>query len=238
MPFKHQDKGETMAITTVVFDAYGTLLDVNSAARRLAEHPEQKELKQVWPELARIWRDKQLQYTWLRAVTDRHCDFWQVTQDSLDWTLEKLGLNDPDLRQSLLDLYLHLDCYPEVPHVLSALKQNGFQTAILSNGTPELLRTAVTAGGIGAYLDALLSVETVGVYKPDARVYDMVGTHFSCQKDQVLFISSNGWDAAGAAGYGFQTAWINRIGDPVDRLYATPQHTLPDLTDVPNLIEC
>lgn len=224
-----------MPITTYVFDAYGTLLDVNAAARVAAAEPAHGALADVWPRLAADWRRKQLEYTWLRAVAGRHCDFWQVTQDGLDWALEAQGLKDPATRQRLLELYWELAAYPEVPAMLKTLKAAGKATAILSNGSPDMLAGAVTSAGIAGDLDAVLSVEDVGVFKPADAVYDMVGARFGCAKDEVLFVSSNGWDAAGAAGYGFQTIWVNRAGDPVDRLYATPHHILSDLTTIPEL---
>ncbi len=225
-----------MPITTCVFDAYGTLFDVNAAAAEAAKDPAYPGLAAVWPALARDWRRKQLEYTWLRAVADRHCDFWQVTQDGLDWALAVQGLEDPVLRARLLALYRQLPTYPEVPAMLAALKARGLTTAILSNGSPDMLEAAVASAGIAPQLDAILSVEAVGVFKPHARVYDLVGAQFGCAKDQVLFVSSNGWDAAGAAGYGFRTIWVNRAGDPPDRLYAQPHHTLPDLAPVPELV--
>lgn len=224
-----------MPITTCIFDAYGTLFDVNSAARRAAQEPGQDRLAAVWPQLARDWRLKQLEYSWLRAVAGRHCDFWQVTQDGLDWAMEAAGVTDAALRDRLLALYRELDAYPEVPAMLAALKDRGLNTAILSNGSPGMLQAAVASAGLTALLDDTLSVEAVGVFKPHDRVYDMVGQRFGCDRDQVLFVSSNGWDAAGAAGYGFHTVWVNRTGAPVDRLYATPQHVLTDLTQIPDL---
>ena len=224
-----------MPLTTYVFDAYGTLFDVNAAAAQAAQEPAHTALQDVWPALARDWRRKQLEYTWLRAVAGRHCDFWQVTCDGLDWTLDAQGISDPATRARLLELYRELTAYQEVPALLKALKGAGKSTAILSNGTPDMLQAAVTSADIGGDLDAVLSVETVGVFKPHANVYDMVGAHFDCAREDVLFVSSNGWDAAGAAGYGFQTAWVNRACDPVDRLYAKPHHILPDLTTIPEI---
>lgn len=225
-----------MPITTCIFDAYGTLFDVAAAARQAAGEPEFAQLRDNWSELANHWRLKQLQYTWLRAITDAHTDFWQVTQDGLDWALEACGLDgDPALRQRLLDLYWQLQAYPEVPAMLRALKDAGLNTAILSNGSPAMLEGAVQSAGLEAVLDDVLSVESVGIFKPDARVYDLVGQRFGCARDEVLFVSSNGWDAAGASGYGFVTAWVNRAGEPVDRLPWTPAHQLSDLTNIPEL---
>ncbi|MFQ3255464.1 MAG: 2-haloacid dehalogenase [Loktanella salsilacus] len=225
-----------MTITTCIFDAYGTLFDVNAAARRAAQEPGQERLAAVWEQLARDWRQKQLEYSWLRAVADRHCDFWQLTQDGLDWAMEAAGLDDPALRKRLLALYWELEAYPEVPAMLRTLKDRGLTTAILSNGPPDMLRAAITLAGLNDLLDDALSVEDVGVFKPHVSVYDMVGNRFGCRRDQVMFVSSNGWDAAAGAGYGFHTAWVNRLGTPIDRLYAQPQHVLPDLSTLPEYV--
>ena len=224
-----------MPISVCVFDAYGTLFDVAAAARVAAEQPGQEKLAEVWPKLANDWRLKQLQYTWLRAVTGDHITFWQVTQDGLDWAMEASGLNDPTLRETLLALYWELPAYPEVPKMLETLKADGKATAILSNGSPDMLDGAVDFAGVGAVLDAVLSVEDVGVFKPAKVVYDLVGKRFGTTPDQVLFVSSNGWDAAAAAGYGFTTVWVNRAGEPMDRLPAQPSHMLSDLTTIPEL---
>ena len=224
-----------MSVTTCVFDAYGTLFDVAAAARIAAEQPEQEKLAELWPRLAADWRSKQLQYTWLRAITGDHISFWQVTQDGLDWAMEASGLDDPILRETLLALYWELPAYPEVPEMLKALKEGGKTTAILSNGSPDMLEGAVDFAGVSGWLDGVLSVEDVGVFKPASQVYDMVGGHFGTSPDQVLFVSSNGWDAAAAAAYGFHTAWVNRAGEPMDRLPAKPQHVLHDLTTIPSL---
>jgi len=225
-----------MPITTVVFDAYGTLFDVNAAAMQASKDPAHAALADVWPALARDWRLKQLQYTWLRAVAGQHCDFWQVTQDGLDWAMEAHGLTSDATRARLLELYWELAAYPEVPAMLKTLKSRGLATAILSNGSPDMLNGAISSAQIGDVLDASLSVEDVGVFKPHDSVYGLVGGQFGCAKDEVLFVSSNGWDAAGAAGYGFQTVWVNRAGEPMDRLYAKPHHMLSDLTTIPELV--
>ncbi|WP_187429430.1 (S)-2-haloacid dehalogenase [Roseobacter fucihabitans] len=225
-----------MPITTCVFDAYGTLFDVAAAARQAASEPDFPDLAGTWPLLAEHWRQKQLQYTWLRAVTHAHGDFWDVTQEGLDWALEKTGLDgDAALRERLLALYWELQSYAEVPDMLRRLKAGGMATAILSNGSPDMLGGAVSSAGIQDLLEDTLSVESVGVFKPDARVYDLVSKRFGCAKSEVLFVSSNGWDAACATGYGFTSAWVNRAGDPVDRLPWRPAHILPDLTGIPEL---
>ncbi len=225
-----------MAIKTCVFDAYGTLFDVAAAAREAASQPGNEILQDTWPAIAQDWRLKQLQYTWLRAVMQEHCDFWQVTQDGLDWALAAANISDARLRQVLLDLYWELSAYPEVAAMLKTLKDRGLATAILSNGSPDMLQAAVTSAQVGDLLDDVLSVESVGVFKPDARVYGLVTSRFDCAPDQVLFVSSNGWDAAGAAHFGFETVWVNRAGDPMDTLPWTPQHVLADLTDLPGLV--
>lgn len=225
-----------MPITTCVFDAYGTLFDVAAAARQAASEPAFTEIKDDWMGVAEHWRLKQLQYSWLRAVTGAHTDFWEVTQNGLDWALEKTGHDgNPALRQRLLDLYWELQAYPEVPAMLAALKDSGLNTAILSNGSPEMLDAAVQSAGISAVLDVSLSVQSVGIFKPDASVYDLVGAHFGCAREEVLFVSSNGWDAAAATGYGFETVWVNRSGEPMDRLPWHPKHQMQDLTSLPDL---
>jgi 2-haloacid dehalogenase len=226
-----------MPITTCIFDAYGTLFDVAAAARQAASEPQFSKIKGTWPQLAEHWRLKQLQYTWLRAITQAHTDFWEVTQDGLDWALEKCGVDgDAELRERLLALYWELQAYPEVPEMLQTLKAAGLNTAILSNGSPDMLDGAVQSAGIETLLDDNLSVQSVGIFKPDSRVYDLVGQRFGCAKDEVLFVSSNGWDAAGATGYGFTTAWVNRSGEPMDRMPWKPKHVLRDLTDIPKIV--
>ncbi|MXQ09146.1 haloacid dehalogenase type II [Alphaproteobacteria bacterium GH1-50] len=225
-----------MTVTTCVFDAYGTLFDVSAAARVAAEQPGQQALAEVWPRLAADWRMKQLQYTWLRAITGDHTDFWQVTEDGLDWAMEASGLDDPVLRETLLALYWECPAYREAPKMLATLKAAGLQTAILSNGSPDMLEGAVDFAGIGAWLDDTLSVEDVGIFKPARAVYDLVEARLGAAPDKVLFVSANGWDAAGAAAYGFTTVWVNRAGDPVDRLPARPAHVVSDLTGIPDLV--
>lgn len=224
-------------IRVCVFDAYGTLFDVAAAARDLATEPGREGFAEVWPQVAADWRLKQLQDSWHRAITGDHCDFWQVTQDGLDWALVRVGQQDADLHEALLGLYWRLPAYPEVPGMLARLKGAGLSTAILSNGSPDMLSGAVESAGIGAFLDDVLSVEAVGVFKPARAVYDLVGARFSCVPGEVLFVSSNGWDAAAASSYGFRTLWVNRAGEPVDNLPGRPAHEAADLTGVPALLE-
>jgi len=224
-----------MPITTCIFDAYGTLFDVAAAARIAAAEPGREAFAAKWPEIARTWRLKQLQYTWLRATAGVHQDFWTVTQNGLDYALEEQGMADPGLRERLLQLYWELSAYPEVPAMLKALKAAGRNTAILSNGTPDMLQGAVSAAGIGEVLDACLSVQSLGVYKPHRSVYGLVGEYFGCPTSEVLFVSSNCWDACAGAGYGFTAAWANRAGEPMDRLPWKPQHVIADLTTIPEI---
>ncbi len=224
-----------MPITTCIFDAYGTLFDVAAAARIAAQEPGREAFAAKWPKIAADWRAKQLQYTWLRAVSDTHCDFWRVTQDGLDYALEANGLSRPELRERLLALYWELSAFPEVPEMLESLKAANLNTGILSNGSPRMLSAAVESAGIAGLLDAVLSVESIGVFKPHASVYAMVEQRFLVSPAQVLFVSSNGWDASYAAHYGFQTVWVNRAGEPMDRLPTKPQHVLNDLTEIPKL---
>ena len=221
-----------MPITTCVFDAYGTLFDVAAAAREAAAEPGREAFAEHWPAIAKTWRLKQLQYTWLRATAGVHQDFWTVTQDGLDYAMEEQGLDDADLRARLLQLYWELSAYPEVPQMLADLKSAGMNTAILSNGTPDMLDGAVSAAGIGDVLDVSLSVQSLGVYKPHRSVYGLVGEYFGCATREVLFVSSNCWDACAASGYGFTACWANRAGEPLDRLPWKPSHIVSDLTGI------
>ena len=224
-----------MTIKACVFDAYGTLFDVAAAAREAAAEPDRQEFAAVWQTVANDWRLKQLQYTWLRALADAHTDFWEVTQNGLDWALEASGLDDPELRERLLALYWELSAYPEVPDMLASLKSAGFATAILSNGSPDMLDGAVKSAGLGQVLDDVLSVQDVGIFKPHRSVYQMVPDRFNCPPEEILFVSSNGWDAAAAAGFGFRCVWANRSGEPMDRLPWTPDKVLSDLVPIPEI---
>jgi 2-haloacid dehalogenase len=219
-----------LTLTTLVFDAYGTLFDVAGAARLAAA--EAPALMDVWPRLAADWRAKQLEYTWLRAVMGDHRDFAGVTADALDWAMDAQGV-DPALRTRLIALYDDLPAYPEAPAMLAALPQ--VRKAVLSNGTPAMLARACATAGIAGHFEALISVEDVGIYKPATAVYDLVNRHMHVARDQVMFVSSNGWDVAGAARYGFRTVWVNRAGLPVDRLSHRPAHILSDLSALPDL---
>jgi 2-haloacid dehalogenase len=225
-----------MTITTCVFDAYGTLLDVTAAAREAATAPGGERIADLWPVIAAEWRQRQLDYTWLRAAARRHADFERVTADSLDDTLARHGIDDQSLRDRLLGLFRRLPVFAEVPAVLDGLRARGLRLAVLSNGTTAMIGEAAEAAGIAARLDAVLSVETAGVYKPHPNAYALVEAHFGVHHAEVMFVSGNYWDAAGAAAFGFQTAWVNRARAPADRLWAAPRHEVADLTGIAGLV--
>lgn len=214
-----------------VFDAYGTLFDVGSAAAGCAEA-----LGEEAPRLAALWRDKQLQYSWLRTLQDRHADFRQVTGDALDYALDALGIADRDLRERLMRLYLALDAYPEVRAAVERLRAAGLATAILSNGAPAMLAAAVAHAGLGALFDHVLSVEEVGVYKPHPKVYRLACDRLDLAAEQIAFVSSNGWDAWAAADFGFRVLWCNRTGLPRERLPGAPEREIRSLAELPALL--
>lgn len=218
-----------MTTRLALFDAYGTLFDVAGAARTAAAEPGCGALAKHWPALSALWRRKQLEYSWLRAVMGAHADFWTVTGEALDHAIEATAV-DPALRPRLMDLYRRLPAYPEVAPVLQAIRAQGVPTAVLSNGSPAMLTDAVAAAGLGDLLDDVISVEDAGVFKPDPRVYALPGRRFGVAKGEVLFVSSNGWDVAGAACFGFRTLWVNREGAPRDRLPHGPGHEAKDLS--------
>ncbi len=210
-----------------VFDAYGTLFDVHSAAARF-----QQELGDQSQSISANWRTKQLEYTWLRSLMGKHVDFWQVTSDALDYALDSHGLRDHPVREKLLSAYHHLSCYPEVPETLRALRDRKLGTAILSNGAPEMLASGVRNSGLDELLDAVLSVEEVGIFKPDPRVYGLAAERLSATPGEILFFSSNAWDICGAAAYGFQAVWVNRFGQKRERLPGKPVLEIPALDAV------
>ena len=219
------------SIRACVFDAYGTLFDYASAAAGCREA-----LGERLAPLTTRWRDKQLQYTWLRALQGRHADFWQVTGDALDFALETLGLDDPRLRARLMDLYLSLDVFPEVPAMLQRLKAAGLKTAILSNGSPDMLGAAVNKAGIGDLLDAVLSVELAGVYKPHRRVYRLAVDRLAIPAGAISFQSSNAWDAYAASAFGMRVVWCNRYGQRPERLPGKPDREIESLAELPALV--
>ena len=222
-----------MPFTTCVFDAYGTLFDVKAAARQAADECDFAELQNSWEALAEHWRIKQLQYTWLQSMTGSFADFWEITQNALDWALAITNLEgNLELRQRLLQLYWELAAFVEVPSTLEALKLGSKKIAILSNGSLAMLEAAVRSANIRDLIDEIISVDAVRVFKPDHRVYDLVEQCCGCHKQEVLFVSSNGWDAACATGYGFSAAWVNRADEPIDRLPWTPLTVVRDLSEI------
>lgn len=218
-------------ICACVFDAYGTLFDVASAAARCADA-----LGADFQRLSALWREKQLQYTWLRASQQRHADFWQVTGDALDFALDSLGIADRGLRERLMNLYLTLDPFPEVPDTLAKLKVAGFRTAILSNGSPAMLRAVVESSNLGALLDAVLSVEEVGVFKPHPDVYRLAVNRLGIPAAGIAFISANGWDAYAASAFGMRVVWCNRYDQRPERLPGAPDRVVRSLAQLPALV--
>jgi 2-haloacid dehalogenase len=214
-----------------VFDAYGTLFDYASAAAGCREL-----LGDKLNPLNTLWREKQLQYTWLRSLQEKHADFWQVTGEALDFALETLGVASVDLRARLMNLYLVLETFPEVSNMLKRIKAAGLKTAILSNGSPSMLAAAVANAKIGPLLDAVLSVEEVGIYKPHPKVYQLAVDRLGMPAAAIAFLSSNGWDASGAAAFGMQVVWCNRYGQRRERLPGTPEREIRSLAELPPLV--
>ncbi|MBV6632358.1 MAG: haloacid dehalogenase type II [Alphaproteobacteria bacterium] len=218
-------------IRACVFDAYGTIFDLVSATDRLSASLGDK----AGP-LGDIWRAKQLQYTWLRSLTDEYTPFWQVTAEALDYAMAQLGIDDDELRSSLMEGYRGLDAYADVAPVLERLRAAGHGTAILSNGSKNMLASGVENANLQHLLDHVLSVDDVGIFKPDHRTYQMACDAFGVGPSEICFLSSNGWDAAGAAGFGFQVAWINRAGLPVERLPARPKAIINSMDGLPAVL--
>ncbi len=219
------------SVRAVVFDAYGTLFDVGSAAERASG-----DLGERWRGLAELWRAKQLQYTWLRSLMGRHADFWQVTGEALDFALESMGIDDPPLRGRLMDLYQRLDAYGDARPALSLLRGRGLRLAVLSNGSPGMLESAARSAGLHEFLDAILSVEEVGTYKPHPSVYRLAVDRLSVPAQGIAFVSSNGWDAHGAKAFGFRVAWCNRALQPPERVPGAPDAEIRSLSELPALL--
>lgn len=218
-------------IRACVFDAYGTLFDVNSAAAQAKDA-----LGEKWQPLADLWRTKQLQYTWLRGLMGRHADFWQVTGDALDYAMASLKLGDSALRDRLMGLYLRLHAYPEVKDTLKRLKAGGLKLAILSNGTPKMLAAAAENSGIADLLDAILSVEEVRVFKPHPSVYRLPADRFAFSPGEMCFLSSNAWDAHAAKANGFRVVWCNRFGQAPERIPELPDGEINTLAALPEIV--
>jgi len=224
-------------IRACVFDAYGTLFDVHSAvgAHSARLGPQSNAVSVTW-------RSKQLEYTWLRSLMGRHADFWQVTGDALDFALESHGIDiqaaiQSGLREALMQAYLKLLPYPEVATTLDKLRRRGTRMAILSNGSPAMLEAAVENAQLQGMFEAVFSVESVGIYKPDPRVYQMAVDQLALPREQILFLSSNGWDNSGAKSFGFRTVWVNRAGAPLERLGSEPDAIVEDLAGLPQMLE-
>ncbi|MDE2253687.1 MAG: haloacid dehalogenase type II [Betaproteobacteria bacterium] len=222
---------ELISIDAVVFDAYGTLFDTASAARHHAAH-----LGERWTSLAQLWRDKQLQYTWLRALSGQWADFQTVTSEALDFAMESLGLVDTNLHADLMHAYLTPDPFPDVADTLQRLQQSGKRLGILSNGSAPMLAAAVQHAGLEGLLSAVLSVDRVQTFKPHRGVYQLAVDTFELPAHRMLFVSSNGWDAWCAKAYGFRVAWVNRGGLTPERLPASPDQTIPGLAPLPSLL--
>jgi 2-haloacid dehalogenase len=218
-------------IKVCVFDAYGTLFDVHAA---VGHH--RSRLGDKADAVSAMWRTKQLEYTWLRSLMDRYVPFWQVTGEALDYAFDAHGVADAALRDDLLNAYLQLDCYPEVPEVLTRLKDGGMRTALLSNGSPEMLDAAVRNAKLEDLLDAVFSVDELGIFKPHPSVYQLAVDGLGVEPSQVSFQSSNAWDAAAAATFGFRVAWVNRFGQAEERLPDRPDAQLRTLSELPDLV--
>ena len=217
-------------IKAIIFDAYGTLFDVNSAAEKCKE-----KIGDKWEAFANYWRTTQLEYTWLRSLMKRHKDFWQVTEDSLDKSMKVFNI-DSSMRDELLDLYKILSPYSEVTEVLKSLKNKKYKISILSNGTPSLLNTLVKSNNLENLFDDIFSIEEVGIYKPDSKVYDMPIKKYKIKNNEVTFLSANTWDVSGGGNYGFNSIWVNRNNNIFDNLDYKPKHEIKSLEQLLNLI--
>jgi len=217
-------------IKAIIFDAYGTLFDVNSAAEKCKD-----KIGDKWEGFANYWRTTQLEYTWLRSLMKRYKDFWQVTEDSLDKSMKAFNI-DPLMRDELLNLYKVLSPFKEVPEVLKILKEKNFKLAVLSNGTPTLLKELVKSNNLDNVFDDLFSIEQVGIYKPDSKVYDMPIQKYSIEKDEVAFLSANTWDVSGGGNYGYQSIWVNRNKNIFDNLDYKPKNEIKDLSELTKLV--
>jgi len=217
-------------IKAIIFDAYGTLFDVNSAAQKCKER-----LGDKWQGFANYWRTTQLEYTWLRSLMKRHKDFWQITEDSLDKSMNFYNI-DNSMRPELLNLYKVLTPFAEVKDTLKKLKKSNYKLAILSNGTPDLLNELVVSNELKDIFDDIFSVEEVGIFKPDSKVYDLPINKYNIEKNKVLFLSANTWDVSGAGNYGYNTVWVNRNNNIFDKLDFEPNKQINTLSELLDLI--
>ena len=217
-------------IKAIIFDAYGTLFDVNSAAEKCKD-----KIGDKWESFANFWRTTQLEYTWLRSLMGRHKDFWQITEDSLDKSIKAFSINS-SMRDELLNLYKVLSPFEEVHETLKTLKEKKFKLAILSNGTPSLLNELVKSNKLEKLFDDIFSIEEVGIYKPSSKVYDIPLNKFKVEKNEVAFLSANTWDVSGGGNYGFNSIWVNRNNNVFDNLDYVPKHEIKDLHKLLDLI--
>ena len=217
-------------IKAIIFDAYGTLFDVNSASEKCKD-----KIGNKWEGFANYWRTTQLEYTWLRSLMNRHKDFWQITEDSLDKSMKAFKI-DPSMRNELLDLYKILSTFPEVKEVLQNLKKKDYKLAILSNGTPTLLNELVASNNLDNIFDDIFSIEEVKVYKPNSKVYDIPIKKYQIQKNEVAYLSANTWDVSAGGNYGFNPVWVNRSNNIFDNLDYKPQNEISNLKDLLNII--
>ena len=217
-------------IKAIIFDAYGTLFDVNSAAEKCKD-----KIGDKWEGFANYWRTTQLEYTWLRSLMNRHKDFWQVTEDSLDKSMKTFKI-DSSMRNELLDLYKKLSTFPEVKEVLNNLKEKKYKLAILSNGTPALLNELVKSNNLDNIFDDIFSIEEVRIYKPDSKVYDLPIKKYQIQKDEVTFLSANTWDVSGGGNYGYSAIWVNRNKNFFDNLDYKPKNEVENLKQLLNIV--
>ena len=214
----------------IIFDAYGTLFDVNSAAEKCKD-----KIGDKWEGFANYWRTTQLEYTWLRSLMKRHKDFWQITEDSLEKSMKKFNINN-NMRNELLNLYKVLSTFSEVKETLQNLKEKNFKLAILSNGTPELLDHLVSTNNLENIFDDIFSIEEVKIYKPDSRVYDLPIKKFKFRKDEIVFLSANTWDVSGAGNYGFNSIWVNRSNNIFDSLDFKPNIEIKSLNELLSIV--
>jgi 2-haloacid dehalogenase len=217
-------------IKAIIFDAYGTLFDVNSATKKCKD-----KIGNKWESFANYWRTTQLEYTWLRSLMNRHKDFWQVTEDSLDKSMKAFKI-DSSMRSELLSLYKILSIFPEVKGVLNNLKEKNYKLAILSNGTPALLNELVKSNNLDNFFDDIFSIEEVGIYKPDSKVYNLPINRYQIQKDEVAFLSANTWDVSGGGNYGYNAVWVNRNNNIFDNLDYQQKHQVKQLGELLDLI--
>ena len=217
-------------IKAIIFDAYGTLFDVNSAAEKCKD-----KIGDKWEDFANFWRTTQLEYTWLRSLMKRHKDFWHVTEDSLDKSMKAFNI-DSSMKNELLNLYKVLSPFKEVPEALKTLKAKKFKLAILSNGTPTLLSELVKSNDLNDLFDDFFSVEEVGIYKPDSKVYELPVKKYKIEKNEVAFLSANTWDVSGGGNYGFKSIWVNRNNSIFDNLDYKPQNEIKNLNELTKLI--